>query len=317
MWSLFRKDKVENEIVLIVDVENGSVGAALAYIPVKDQSGTAQDKPVFLAGSRVHLPVPQRLSGATLLVEIKDALYIALQNIRETTYPARAVVFFSPPWSTLRQGKHGLEWDHNDDVISAVSAAVSESFDTIPISFQALGTAASSVVGDLFPDKQGMLLCTVTGEVTELIPVHDSVPYGRVTIPIGTNTLLRTLRAHTDMSDAEVRSSLRLMQHESSPIHSALAEPLAATSAHFVKQYIDAVFDLAPHYLPSDVLVIAQEPSAMWFARMLAQSDNAAFPNLFPQGGTVRPLRNSRLAQHVISRSPTADAIMMLETAAL
>jgi hypothetical protein len=124
------------------------------------------------------------------------------------------------------------------------------------------------------------------------------------TVPHGSHSLLRTLRTHGGLSEAEARSSARL------PFDSKhLKEPFGAAAEHYAQQLHAAARDLLSPGQYAHIRVVGAEPMAEWFARALAQS--SALAELFPQG-EVRALRPAHLSPYLQTHSHTPDLMLML-----
>lgn len=309
MTPLFGGKKDTEKTVLILDIESGSAGSALVRL--------ARDKqPKFLAQTRLHAPLSMSRSGLRLSSDIQNAARDAVRSAAEVAARLRlhpkaaplgrvglAAVFLSPPW-----GKPNLESgapDFMEEMSRYLRREIGASFDDIPVSLYTSAGAAAFAARALFAPEP-CLVCNITGEVSELMRMDTEGVRAHATIPTGFNSLLRTLRTHGGISEAEARSAARL------PFGTPRTkEPFAAAAAHFSGQFKDAAQELLG---PGDVFrvrVIGHEPVGEWFARAVSMDESLA--ELFPQGGEVRAIRSHHLTPHIEAHGEAPDLTLMLD----
>ena len=288
--------------MLILDVESGSVGSALVQL--------MPDKQPKLSGEmRSHAPLSMNRTGLKLSSDIQNAARDAVRNAagvaaRLRLHPKGSVaVFWSPPW-----GKPNLASgapDFMQEMSQYLRGEVGAAFADIPVSFYTSAGAAAFGARALFAPEP-CLVCSITGEVSELMRMDNGGVRAHATIPTGFNSLLRTLRAHGGISEAEARSAARL------PFETKhIKEPFAAAAAHFAGQFKDAAQELLS---PGDVFrvrVIGHEPVGEWFAQAIAMDESLA--ELFPQGGEVRAVRSHHLTPHIEAHAEAPDLMLMLD----
>ncbi len=299
--------------VLIVDIESGSVGAALARL-------VPGEPPKLFAEARVALPIFTTLSSATLVREIEKTLRELLlhaslvatrlrghTHVSDMGVVSSALVFLSPPWTSLTQHQKGLQWEHEPSLVGEVRRAVEEVFGAVPTTFHAFGIAANHAANTLFQTQHTSLLCTMGGEVGELLLVDSGAIAGHATIPLGQHMVLRTLQHHAGLSAQEARSALHLP--------AAHNEPLNVAAVHLAREFAAAAHELVGARSVRGILVIAPEPAGEWFAQALACSPGSAdsLVELFPQGTTVRALHTHHLIPHLSAHAAVPDLLLMLE----
>lgn len=305
---LFGGKKDAERTVLILDVESGSVGSALVQL--------MPDKQPKLSGEmRSHAPLSMNRTGLKLSSDIQNAARDAVRNAagvaaRLRLHPKAAAlgrvgsvaVFLSPPW-----GKPNLASgapDFMQEMSQYLRGEVGAAFADTPVSFYTSAGAAAFGARALFAPEP-CLVCSITGEVSELMRMDNEGVRAHATIPTGFNSLLRTLRAHGGISEAEARSAARL------PFETKhIKEPFAAAAAHFAGQFKDATKELLS---PGDVFrvrVIGHEPVGEWFAQAIAMDESLA--ELFPQGGEVRAVRSHHVTEHIEAHAENPDLMLML-----
>ncbi len=279
--------KSPHKAVLVLDIENGSVGSGL----VRLAHGAA---PELFGGRRTTVPLMDTRSAAHLLRAVEHATSDAILHASEVAarmrhrsslpHISKAVVFLSAPWGVpnLSLGRP----DFAEPLTQALTARVRALFGDIPMSLHAHASAAVHGLRSLYPEAGKVLLVSINGEVCELILVENGHVAGHATAPAGLNTVLRTLKAHAGLSEHEARSALRL-------------EPTEATHAaaeHFAGEFKEVARELYGGAGKGDVVVLAHEPGAEWFARALSHRSLA---DLYPEGGRVRVIRAGHLAPYV------------------
>ncbi|MEK7109271.1 MAG: hypothetical protein AAB919_02440 [Patescibacteria group bacterium] len=266
--------------VLILDIESGSIGAAL----VRSNE--------FIKTWREHLPLRATRDVGLLAAETEKVIQNLLPAISLEAVHSGEVsnisVFMSPPW-----GKPNLETGRPDFVphLQDMLRRESGAYFDLPLNFYTGAGAAAQAMRVISPAEDKYLVCIVTHEMTELLLVYNGAVAGHATIPHGINLPLRTLRTHGGLSDAEARSLLRL-GHQGQAAHH-LHDTLSSATEHYAQEFKSAARELFDAYAPERVWVIS--PMGEYFARALSQSNLA---DLFPQGGTVSALRSHHLEPH-------------------
>lgn len=288
---MFGKTKPQ-ETVLLLDIENGSVGSALAHL-------SAGEAPQLFGEMRAQIPMMDARSAVALARAIEHATSEALLRTsalsahlrnRGTAGPVgKVVAFLGAPWGVpnLATGRPDFSPTLTDALYSRVPAL----FGNVPVSIHAHASAAVHGLRALYPHEHSALLLTVNGEVSELLRLIDSRVAGHATMPVGLHTVLRTLKAHAGMTPEEAHSALKL---------NLGGEALQAAAAHFAGEFKESARGLLNEE-GCAVFVLAHEPGAQWFARALSHGSLA---ELFPQGGVVRALRAGHLAPFVGTQGP-------------
>ncbi|MEI7719961.1 MAG: hypothetical protein WCI89_02000 [bacterium] len=315
LFSLFGKEKGKSEkeqTVLLLDVENASVGSALVQLA----PGQA---PRLFAEKRLSLPVQQRLSSARMAREVERAAHEVLVHARTASGISNTAVFFGAPWVAPSWGvgkQDKIAWDFEPHVQKSIRGLVGD----MPVSFHAFGAAAAHAVDAAFEHDPAFLLCVVTGEVVEILYIYENAVIARATVPFGSHTILRTLSTHAGVPLHAARSALSLIDTTPGHVHPGpewLHEPLSVSATHFADDFADVARALYAGNLPDDasfahsVLVVAPEPLGELFASVLANSEQVAA--LFPEGGTVRALRAHHLVSHASAHAAVPDLHFMVE----
>jgi hypothetical protein len=307
--DMFGKTKQAERTLLLLDVESGSVGVALAHL--KEGSG-----PALFAEQRTHLALPSTLSGALIAKQIERAAHEALAHAtlvaarlrgNEKTASmgelAGASVFLGAPWGVpnLAAGKP----DFSPHLQKFLTSEIESFADGTPLSFY---TNADAVAYHKMLSHAGgtILLAVLRGEIMELILLGRDGVLGYGTLPIGAHSLYRTLHTHAGLSLAEIPAVLALAKQSASPYF----EPLEAAERHLVEQFASGVESLASVDAPHEVLIVAVEPLGSWFARALEH--DASLGGLFAPEATVRTLGARHAAAHLAVHAPIPDLHLAL-----
>ncbi len=315
MSPLFRRKREEGKTVLILDVENGSVGAALARIE-------PMNAPKLFGETRISTPILKTHNSTALMGEIEKAAAEALHHTagvaaRIRNHPthyatgevSHAAIFLSAPWAALDVAGSSVPHPITQRIYDAIGPSLG--YQT-PVSYHPFSTAAVHMIPSLFPYEERYLLCMLSGEVMELVMLerdqYEQHILGTATLPLGRNALVRTLGAHGGLSEAEVYSFLKL-PHTSAyhPLH----EPLHALAAHVASEFKSVAQDFLPLSPIRSVFIVGHEPMGQWFARSLAEHPSMA--DLFPEGGTVRAVRGSHITPFISVHAKNPDLPLLIE----
>ena len=319
MSPLFGKKKSNEKTILVIDIENGSVGAALARL-------SSSEAPKLFSEKRVHLPALRTRDSGTLALQVDKALKDVLLEMagvaaRVRTHPtayelgdvSRVIFFLHAPWVALDVAEPGkVVLDAPEDFLSTLRGRTEEVFDAVPVSFQAYGSRVPAVVGGLFNDHADILLLTMTGEVTELSKSQGGVIVGHATVPVGTHTFLRTLGSHAGMTEPEARSALSLMRHKDALSHTSWGEAFQTAGGHFMQESSDVLGQLLrDHTSPQGIYIVAPAPLGEWFARTISDTDSLA--GLFPEGSRARAVHPHHTKPFLGVHSQIPDTSLALE----
>lgn len=295
--------------MLLLDVESASVGGALAHF-------SSHEQPRLFGETRHAVPMLTTRDSRGVARGVEDAsravllhattVAARLRNYARTTSMGeveRVAIFLGAPWGTpdLALGKASFIDSMRQFIAEEVAAA-------LPDATMSFHTAADPAAFSLkvFNSSKTLLLCTVRGEIIEVLLIGEDGVLGYATIPLGTRTILRTLKTHAGLSEHEARSLFTLAPHLEEH-----HESLQAAARHFVEEFAGAAQALLLSGRTEGVFVIAEEPAGEWFARVLGADDS--LEALFPQGGVVRALKPQHFAQHIAANAPQPDLFLMLE----
>lgn len=314
MSPLFgREDPPTDKTVLIVDIENSSVGCALVRVsPTK--------APKLFAEKRISLPLLRSISADKLLIETDKALREALAQASATAARMRhhpklalvgvvdsAVVFVSAPWATAQGRQRGLVWSIEPLLISQIAASIIDTFGPLKTTFHAASAATSHATNQLFETAPDLLISTIGGEVTELTLLQEGVRVAHATMPIGKHFVLRTLQSHAGLSTHEAHSAIRLAR--ASHIETPHAEALLAAAAHFAREFGQTASTIVETPV-AGVLIIAHEPIGEWAAQSIATHD---IGNIFAEGTQVQALHTHHISPHLGAHAMHPDLLFMVE----
>lgn len=302
---LFGSQKRKEKTTLLLDVESGSVGAALAY------SAPGQHPKLF-GERRIYLQVPHSRNSAALAHDVEQATARVLGEVSEVASRLRqhphtahmgnvqsASVFFSAPWGVpnLLKGQPSFL----DPLSRSLRGLLGAYFGSLPTHMHTHAGALVRGMRTLFETEEPLLLCSVHGEVVELVLLKKGRVLGHATFPFGIHSLVRTLRTHAGMGEHESRSLIRLGTHT--------PEPLVAAQGHFRELFREAGEPLFVGVPVGSVYVFTRGPEASWFARSLSHD---SLSDLFPEGGVVRVLNAEHLTPFVAAHAEKPDSALLL-----
>lgn len=311
---IFGRKNRKGATILILDVENSSVGTALVRT-------SAQERPRLFGEMRVPTRFFHTISPTRLYNEATAAVNKALAHIMQVAArmrihapPAfgeisRVEVFISAPWSTLELEGPSLPHPITQRIYNSVVAAVGPS---VPVALHPFSMAPLYILPSLFPHEERLLISHVSGEITEVATLghstYGSRVLGHATLPFGSNSIVRTLAAHGGLSGAEALSALRINNRGAqTPVH----ESLRAIAIHLAEEFEHISEPLSQAGGLRSAFVIAHEPVGEWVARALA--DHAHLSVLFPDGGAIRALGGNHLTPYFASHARRPDITLLLE----
>jgi hypothetical protein len=299
-------NRTPGETVLLLDVEQGSVGAALARF-------SPGEKPRLFGQVRRRTPLLPSHDGGALARHALAAAREALQHASTTAARlrqssaaplgdvSRAALFLSAPWGApdLAAGAPRVAGHFRDELLREVDAF----FGALRTSTHT-GADAAAFAARL-RGSEPVLLIMPRSELIEMLSLGTQGVTGYGSAPLGFNSTLRTLRSHAGLSAEEALSRLSL-PHE---VHADF-EPLAAAREHLLSY----VRQLAPTLMREPalrVLVVSERPHAGWFAKALAQDEK--FGSLFEEGSAVEALGPHHLAPFAAPHAPEQDIFLLTE----
>jgi len=300
-----------------LDIESGSIGAGLVRI-------SSKNKPKLFGQERKALHVRGAPTASALLKEIEKELHHSLLHVstvaaRMRTHSPlsgvgeidRIAVFLHSPWVASEVKLEKVLPRAHDSTLDLLRVSVEDIFETIPTTFHAFSSTATPVIHGLFNEPQAALVCTIGGEVAELSLLKGGTLHGHATIPVGFNTILRTLETHAGISRPEAMSAISLAR---STRELEWAEALTHAVKRFTVEMSDATAMLNPLGAQDAqrVFVIAPSPSTEWFARMFTEDEQLS--GLFAHGSTVRPVLSRHASAHLAAHPTSPDLPLLLES---
>ncbi len=299
---------------LIVDIENSSVATALATF-------SSKTTPHLYAEHRVVLPVFTNTNAHQIAKKVHTALEEALSYTSEVAATLRqdplraplgniqsAHLFFGAPWVTTTFEQNRFRFLFEPEMLYQVHQSAQTILGERPIESHPFARSATHGVSLLTPAPS--ILCSLTGEVLEVLLVAGGTLQARATTPVGTHTAIRTISSHSDISLVEAASALRLHSHNVPfPVH---REPIKTSEEHVMRHFIGVLEELLLRKEAENIFVVTPTPFDDWFARAVVA--HLGVSQLFPHGGTTRILRSKHFKDHITLQSPTSDMPLLLNT---
>jgi hypothetical protein len=321
MSPLFGRKREEGRTVLILDVENGSVGASLVRF-------SPNHLPKMFGEIRKAVPLQITHDTDALARLTQDAVISTLAHVAQVAARARAhtalapvgqvdsvVIFLSPPWGALTLAERELP---PHPFIQRIEKSLEAFFGRLPVALEPFGLMAAHTTPIILPSEEHCLVTAISGEVTELILLENAGSHlkiiGHATLPLGRHFPIRTLTSHGGFSEAEAKSAMslyaiRISEQGGDPHHAF--EALHSAGAHVASEFGSVAKELLQHVPARRIIVVAQEPAGEWFAHSLAKSPE--LEHLFPEAGEVRAVRASHALPFVGMHSSRPDLPLLLE----
>ena len=309
MSPMFGKKKTPGTIA-VLDVESGSVASALVSLSKKEN-------PQLLGQERKLLSPRGPVAASVLLKEIEkeiehslgrlSGISARLQEHQGSGEIGRVAVFLHAPWTSVSIGERAKA-DAHDATLSQLRGP--SGVLGVPVTFHAFATTTTPIVHGLFGRPAESLVISIGGEVAELSLLKNGGIAGYATVPVGINTVLRTLEAHSGVSRHEAASILSLSR---SKRDHAWAEALAAGAAAISRELRSGAGDLLTSGGGAQqIFVISREPNADFFARALTEEES--MHDLFAPGSTVRAVLARHAAPYLSVQPIKPDVALMLES---
>jgi len=317
MSPLFgRKKNTSEKTVLILDVENGSVGACLARL----SPGSA---PKVFGETRRAIPLQttrdtDAIAGAILQASEKVLAHVAEVAARVRSHDSLAsagevsqvVIFLSPPWGALSIVDRALE---PHPFVGRIKKTAEAFFGSVSVRTEPFSLMAAYTAPIMFPSDEHYLVSVISGEVTELVLLENVGSHlkitGHASMPFGRHYPLRTLLSHGQISEAEARSALNLHGRGTAP--RGVTEALHTAGREVAREFSSLATELLAHAPAKKVVVVAEEPVGEWFARSFAESPTVA--KLFPDAGEVRAVRARHALPFMSVHARRPDLPLLLE----
>ncbi len=158
-----------------------------------------------------------------------------------------------------------------------VTEVVEKSFGgDIPIEFRSFTLASFSVVRDLFGDVKDCMLVDVTGEVTGMYVVRESVLGDTLSFPYGQNTIIRHITQKRGGVPEDTHSQIKLyFSNKEGPMSDYLIEEEKQWVEMFGKSCGELATESEP--LPERVFLVTSAEFEKWFTEMIGRVDFSQF----------------------------------------
>jgi hypothetical protein len=308
MSPLFGK-KQNGKLLALIDIESGSVGSALVYIEEGKQ-------PRLFSEARRDI---NRTPRTNLFKEVEKELEESLVRLNSIAHrmrgalPAedvsRVAVFLHAPWVGTQVALERVVPQAHEKTVEALRLSARGYFDAIPVSFHSFSTTTTPIIRGIFNNPEETVVCSIGGEVTELMLLKEGVIKGHATTPHGFSTILRTLKSHAGISQAEALSVLNLSQRTREHLW---AEAINTSLSHFAKELKGAAAQIVTNERPQQIFILSPKGTSDWFARSL--TEDASLHELFSPGSTIRGVTEKYVSPHLSGHKVRPDVPLMLES---
>lgn len=142
----------------------------------------------------------------------------------------------------------------------------------ISLLFRSFALVSFSVARDMFESVKDFLLIDVTGEITELAVVRDSILEDTLSFPYGRNTLIRDITRKTGSVPEDILARVKISFSNNEPEKKAV---IFEEEKQWTKMFERACGELSSEIspLPRDVFLIADTNYEEWFRGMIKQAN--------------------------------------------
>lgn len=302
--------KKTGRTVLLLDIESGSVATALLTLSKKEG-------PQLFAYKRIDAPLESTRSSESIFKTFTKTLEESLITAAEVAARMRMhgredvgtishiAVFFSAPWGM--PDLHNNKKNFADGVVPQVHNALEKFFGSTRASYH---TSADALAfsARTFDTSSDALIASLRGELLEMLLFNKNAVQAYSTVPVGTRNILRTLKAHGQLTEHEARSMLALLSHAGESEY----EPLVASGEHIGRAFAEGAELLVPYGRPTTIVVVGERPLADWLTKRIAEEEKLA--NLFSEHTTVESLKQHYFAAP-LATSPVVDPFILAEAA--
>ncbi len=146
----------------------------------------------------------------------------------------------------------------------------------IPLVFRSFTLVAFSVTRDLFNTTKNFMLIDVTGEITEIAVVRNSILEDMLSFPYGKNTIVRDVAKKTKSIPEDILTRIKIM---SSGNELEVKEEFFEAEKKWTEMFGRACDELSSEInpLPRDVFLVVDNNYKNWFRSMIERVDFSQF----------------------------------------
>ena len=148
----------------------------------------------------------------------------------------------------------------------------------IPLLFRSFTLVSFCVARDIFENIKDFLLIDVTGEITELTVVRDSILEDTISFPYGRNTLIRDIAKKTGSVPEDVLARIKIAFSSTKDI-SKMKDVIFEEEKRWTEMFGEACGEISSEMnpLPQRVFLVADTDYADWFHKMIERVDFSQF----------------------------------------
>ncbi|MBI2618437.1 hypothetical protein HYW58_03235 [Candidatus Kaiserbacteria bacterium] len=170
-----------------------------------------------------------------------------------------------------------LESTVSKDMHERVSSVIHEVFSPdVPLILRSFTLTSFSLARDMFPEKKNFLLVDVTGEVSEISVIQDSILGDTLSFPYGRNTVVRNIAKSAGSLPEETLSRVKMyFSSGGNELEGQMTEEEKRWTEMFGKACAELSTSALP--LPQTVFLVADTVFAKWFKGMIERVDFSQF----------------------------------------
>lgn len=217
--------------------------------------------------SQIHEKNEEERKGSIVVIE--EVIISSLLNGYPTQLPLEK--------ETQRINVTFLESTVTKELHTKINDVIHKVFSPdIPLLFRSFTLVAFSVTRDMFEDIRDFFLVDVTGEITELAVIKDSILGDVLSFPYGRNTIVRDIAKKTNSIPEDVLARIKIaFASDSSDMKETIFEEEKQWTEMFGRACGELSSEINP--LPQNVFLIANTDYEDWFRKMIERVDFSQF----------------------------------------
>ena len=169
-----------------------------------------------------------------------------------------------------------LESTISEELNTKISDVIHNVFSPeIPLLLRSFTLVAFTIIRDTFEDIRDFLIVDVTGEITEIVVVHDYVLGDTLSFPYGKNTIVRDIAKNNSSIPEDILSRIKISLSN----NIETKESVFKEEERWVDMFENACANLSSETnpIPQNIFLITDSDYEKWFSSMIERVDFSKF----------------------------------------
>jgi len=165
----------------------------------------------------------------------------------------------------------------------------------ISVVFRSSTLVAFSVARDIYEDMRDFIIVDVTGEITELAVVHNSILGDTISFPYGRNSLIRDIAKSTESVPEDILARVKILF---SSIEVELEKnPFEKEEKKWIEMFSKACFEISSDInpLPKNIFLIVDSSYEKWFHFMIKKTNFNGVP-IVQEDYKINPIMKDKVS---------------------